>query len=177
MGLSHLQAAMAQLCTSPAARAFFLSNPEAFAEQASLTAEDLAALRATAETSLESFARSLLHKRAQEVARAIPLTREALDGTFAGIFEAYAATSPVARDPALDACHFLEWLPSHQPDARPVHRIARYELAWLRMRRGRARFHCGIYRLSNVAKRFFAIWWRPHKAQPCQYWQWPNPKS
>ncbi|SRR6266478_5469537 len=174
MALANLQAAMAQLCTDPAARALFVGNPEAFREQASLTPAELASLHETAESSLHLFARSLLHKRAREAAHAMPLTRAALGESYPGIFEAFAATSPVARDPSLDARHFLEWLPSHLAVSAAVRQCARYELAWLRMRRGNRRWQFGLYALPTAPKRFLALWWRPRRAQPCRYCQWPR---
>jgi hypothetical protein len=174
MALAEIQAALARLSTDPAARALFIGDAHAFAEQTGLSPEDLATLREMAESSLQIFAHSLLHKRAHEAARAIPLTHAALGEDFGRTFEAFAATHQVARDPALDALHFIQWLPGHLKAARAACDAARYEAAWLLMRRTDRRLHAGVFRPPGARSRILALWWRPHRSAPFRYFQWPG---
>jgi hypothetical protein len=174
MALIHVQAALARLTTDPAARALLIGDPEAFATQAALSAEELATLREQAETSLHLFANSLLQKRLRESGRAMPLVSEALGAAYPKVFEAFAASSPVTRDPAHDALHFLRWLPRRQDSSQELRELARYEYAWLLMRRTDRRFQLGIFSLPGVGSRFFALWWRLRKRHPFRYFQWPR---
>jgi hypothetical protein len=174
MALTELQAAVARLCTDPAARALLREDPEAFARAAALVPAELAALTGAAWPTLAAFATSLLRKRTREAGQAIPFTRAALGETFARTFEAYAATGASARDPALDALAFLGWL-RRRPAPSPALRAAtRYEQASLEMRRGRKLCRLGFFTLSR-GRPFLACWWRFPRRAPCRSWQWPPP--
>lgn len=177
MALAELQAALARLSTDPAARALFIGDPQAFADAAGLSPEELASLREMAESSLKVFAHSLLHKRSHETARAMPLTREALGGEYGRTFEAFAATHPVARDPAIDALRFLEWLPRQRAGGGGACEAARYERAWLLMRRTDRRWHAGVFNPPGARSRFLAIWWRMKLAAPVRFYQWPAQRN
>jgi hypothetical protein len=175
MALADLQSALALLTTDPAARALFLSDPQSFARQRSLASEELASLQQTAESSLELFSRSLLHKRAHEAARTFPQTRTALGESFRRHFEAYAASTPIQRDAAHDAIAFLGWLLRRLPSKTGAARqYARYERAWLQTRRSDCRVKLGVFSLPTMRTPFLAVWWRLSPAQPCRYFQWPR---
>lgn len=173
MALAEIHAALARLGSDPAARALFVGDAQAFATQAALSAEDLLTLREMAESSLHLFSHSVLHQRAHAAAYAIPLTRAALGDDFARMFEAFAATHQCAPDSERDALHFAQWLPGSVKAARSACDAARFEAASLLMRRTRRRFLAGFFRPPGAPRRFLAVWWRPDRAAPARYFQWP----
>lgn len=182
MALTELQAALARLYTSGEARAQLRDDPDVFAAAHGLTPAELDSLRQQAAAAIESFAHSLIHKRANEAAHAIPLTRRLFGEEYSSAFYLFAAQGAAqTRDPALDALAFLEWLLSSpgrslSPGTRQA---ARYESAWLRVARGGRRLAAGVFDLPALrpgarAHRFVAVWWRWRRASRCRSFQWPR---
>jgi hypothetical protein len=179
MGLIEIQSALARLYTNGEARSQLRDNPDHFATAHGLTPPELDSLRQQAATAIEPFARSLLHKRANEAGHAIPLTRSALGLGYADAFQKFAAQGPAAsRDPAFDALAFLRWLRTAAAGAVSIEtrNAARYESAYLSVLRGGRRFAAGLFELPErpgcVARKVFTLWWRWSNAGNCRSWQW-----
>lgn len=171
MALAELQSAVARLCTDAAARAQLREEPAAFAHAAALDSTELAALTRAWPT-LAGFAQSLIHKRAREAAHAIPRAAEFLGESFARTFAEFGAAHPAARDPSLDALAFLSWLLRRPGHALHLRETARYEIAWIEMRRERRWWRFGLFRLLR-GRPLVALWWRFPGRAGCSYRQWP----
>jgi hypothetical protein len=96
MALSAVQAALARLFTEEAARASFLSDPQAAGRALGLDEADAATLARIAPRALRQFAGSLKAKRVLDARKTMPLTAQALGEAFAEHFRAAAA--PLRQD-------------------------------------------------------------------------------
>ena len=164
--LAHLQAALARLYTDAAVREELRCSPEAFAARFGLEESEVAGLVREVLGEVEDFARALHRKRFHEAMRALPRTREILGVRLAALFDEYAAATPLgaARNPALDALAFVQWLlAAHRAGLSAADGDAlRYECAWLTMQHTSRRALVRWLLVPGAAggSRVCAVWWR-----------------
>ena len=111
MGLRQTQQALAQLYTDGPLCERFFADPEGEGAGLGLDAAESQQL-APVQEEIRFFSRSLLHKRAGELAKRLPRTRHALGSEFLPLFFRYADTglSQGARKHVADALGFAEYL-------------------------------------------------------------------
>jgi hypothetical protein len=139
MALTEVQRALARLYVDGDLRMRFFAAPGSLGAELHLEPSEIDSLASLAEE-VEWYARSLLHKRAEEVARLLPRTRDALDRAFRPLFFRYAESRPIdpARRHAGDAIRFAPFLASadagrgEPPVPSWIGDLARYEAGWLR---------------------------------------------
>jgi hypothetical protein len=157
MELIDLQRALARLSTDAALREQFLADPEAASLALGLppgSGEELARLPAQP---LDSFARSLIHKRMGDVGKLLPHTRRALGERFGALFLEYArgtaGSTAVGRLPdgprkfqedAIAFAAFLQQVAGREPPW--IDELARYEAVWLKMQDPHRRWTAGWFR-------------------------------
>jgi hypothetical protein len=93
--LADLQRALAQLYTREDARAFFRTDPAAFAWSFTLDAADREQLARVGETRLHAYVDSLDRKRANAAARLLPRASSALGPAFRRAFLRFARGTPL----------------------------------------------------------------------------------
>jgi hypothetical protein len=181
MGLAQVQALLAQLYTDAALQERFEADPRGVAAAFGLTAEEGAQLTQLSKEQVSFFARSLLSKRLNGVAKLLPLTRGTLGERFGKLFEQYADTylprGPRRHhDDALAFATFVEKMARRQDiGPRWALDLVRYEAARLETMRPThwcsvRRFRHPVQRLANPAKQMdsldpprqitLAIWFR-----------------
>jgi hypothetical protein len=127
---------------------------------------------------VEQFAKSLRHKRRDQVRRAIPLAARAFGGRFVELFEQYVIESAPRGSKAdlNDAVGFVEAIGRCNDRIEPPWAVdlARYELAWRQATRaGRVpllrMFRFSVARLASglepdliLPRATLAFWWRPN---------------
>lgn len=99
MPLAALQRALAHLYTDEGARERLRRDPGAFARSLALGPADLASVTSIGETRLHAYADSLDRKRANECARALPLSARALGPRFRAEFLRFARRVPLGAGP------------------------------------------------------------------------------
>ncbi|MGJ0509689.1 MAG: hypothetical protein ACR652_21700 [Methylocystis sp.] len=131
MGLSQTQALLARLFTDATARRAFFANPEATAMGLGLDAAEARTLARLDRREVESFARSLLGKRALDARKATPLTARALGDAFDPLlFEAIEGAPAPDRHRA-DAAALAALLASRAGEPPWIGDLARYEMAFV----------------------------------------------
>lgn len=100
--LARFQDLFVRLCADAALRARFRADPAAVLDEADLGERERRALLGIPGDALERYARSLVEKRAREVAKVLPLTRRVAPSVLAR-YRAFLEQSPAeVADPALD---------------------------------------------------------------------------
>jgi hypothetical protein len=164
--LAQLQAALARLYTDAGAREELRRAPEEFAARHRLSKEETSDIMREMLGEVDAFARALQRKRFGEAARAMPIAQEILGVRIAALFEDFAALTPLgaARNPALDALAFEQWLLDKNRTLLPAaeNDALRYELAWLMMQhtKRRALVRWIVVPRSKRASRVLVVWWR-----------------
>ena len=130
---------------------------------------------------VESFARSLLRKRAAEVRGLLPRTAAALGESFGARFQEYArgrATIGPHRH-CDDALGFAHALLADTPPA--IVDLARYEAAWIQLRLGKRLRLCSFrYTVDEpeltptpTRSRIWVLWLRAPGSADVSVWRWP----
>ncbi|PPD43662.1 MAG: hypothetical protein CTY15_08955 [Methylocystis sp.] len=134
MALGETQALLARLFTDVAARRAFFAAPQAEALRYGLSDEEAATLAGLDRGEVESFAKSLLGKRALDTRKTLPLTARALGDRFDRLlFEAIdAPTKERHRGDAAALAQRLATTPCSPPW---IADLARYEMAFVDARR------------------------------------------
>lgn len=147
MGLAQVQAALARLYTDPAWRERFQTAPAPTAAALGLDAAEARQLAALPAAQVELVARSLVRKRLGEVAKLLPLSRQAFGPRFAALFWQHAAAYQPRglRRHARDAVAFAAFLARAAPTELLVSPwaadLARYEAGWLTLAAPGPRLH------------------------------------
>ena len=164
--LAHLQAALARLYTDAAAREELRRAPEEFAARHRLNKEETSDIVRELLGEVDAFARALQRKRFGEAARSMPIAREILGIKMGALFKDFAALTPLgaARNPALDALAFEQWLLEKNRAllSAAENDALRYELACLMMQhtKRRALVRWLVVPHSERASRVLVLWWR-----------------
>jgi hypothetical protein len=153
MGLTEIQRALAQLYTDAGLRERFLADPRAVARALGLDRDDAEHLARLPAQPLRIFARSLLQKRMNAVARLLPLTHEGLGPEWEALFLRYADTRVPAgtqrhREDAIAFAAFLARLPGTEGIEPWLADLVRYEAAWLQAARPECRFLARRFRYA-----------------------------
>ncbi len=153
MGLSRLQGVLAQLYVDAELRERWHTDVVGLAKDFGLTAEETEQLAALSAWQVDFFAKSLKNKRLGQARKLLPSTAKVLGRSFAREFFAYAERPiPEGIDKhRLDTLRFVDFLGrrvNEGNDAVPawVADLARYEAAWLELRKGRSVFEMRMFR-------------------------------
>jgi hypothetical protein len=156
MGLADVERALARLYTDAALRVRFATDPQQAAAELALSPDDLAYLTEVPAGDIESYARSLVSKRAGEVRKLLPLSCRALGETaLRQAFEEHARTyvPTGVHKHVEDALAFARsWLAGH-PEADWQRDVVRYEAARLHLlsRSWRVKIACFAHDVRSYA--------------------------